>query len=113
MVKLVMLVQLAEFPMNPDVISALETARTLGVCHQTLRRWRQKHIGPRSWKNGRRWVYSRYNVLEWRGKTVDGRGRKATLPERSYNERLKDGFDELLADQRVDPLSMMRRDEIF
>ncbi len=48
-----------------DLMSSKETATTLGVPPETLRYWRWRNEGPRSFKIGAHVVYERADVLAW------------------------------------------------
>jgi predicted DNA-binding transcriptional regulator AlpA len=62
--------------MPADLITTAEAAALLRVAPETLRYWRWRGEGPRSFRVGRRVLYERDDILTWLAaqKTATGRG---------------------------------------
>lgn len=50
---------------QPELLTIAEAAELLRAPVATLRYWRHRHIGPRSFRLGRRVLYRRDDVTAW------------------------------------------------
>lgn len=51
--------------MRRTILTTAEVSETTGIPSETLRYWRHRGEGPRSFKLGRRVVYSEQDLTEW------------------------------------------------
>jgi excisionase family DNA binding protein len=72
---------MAETTAAPQYMTTAEVAELLRTPPETLRFWRHRGKGPRSWKPGARVLYDRNDVEAWiakeRAKQSNGRGPEA------------------------------------
>lgn len=50
---------------QPMSLKEKDAAKYIGVSHSTLRRWRQKGIGPKHYRLGRPYFYTIAAIEEW------------------------------------------------
>jgi DNA-binding transcriptional MerR regulator len=75
-----------------DLMSPLEVHKLTGIPVETLRYWRNRRVGPVSFKLGRKVVYDRADVERW--VAAQRRAAKTRLNTADYTAAEQDAYDQ-------------------